>query len=106
MTKYIVKLTEQEELSIRQLALQPGFEVIFKFLQGESLDAQTAAMECTDLDEKKRLMVLTDAQVTARVVSNLTRKLAAYRETLVSPPMEADKELELIANLWEQERTN
>ena len=106
MTKYIVKLTEQEELSIRQLALQPGFEVIFKFLQGESLDAQTAAMECSDADEKKRLLLLTDAQSTAKVVSNLIRKLAAYREVQMVQPTDTERELELITNLWDQERTN
>jgi RNA polymerase-interacting CarD/CdnL/TRCF family regulator len=88
MTKYIVKLTEQEEMALRQLAIQPGFEVIFKLLQGESLDAQTAAMECADPDEKKRLLMLTDAQATAKVVSNLTRKLASYREIIQPSPEE------------------
>jgi len=93
VTKYIVKLTEHEELTIRQLALQPGFDVIFKFLQGESLDAQSVAMDCTDPDERKRLMLLTDAQSTARVVSNLTRKLAGYREILQPPTEETVDDL-------------
>lgn len=99
MTRYIVKLTESEELAIRQLAIQPGFEVIFKLLQGESLDAQTAAMECTDPDQRKRLMILTDAQVTARVVSNLIRKLAAYQPPL---QVEPEKVPEIFENIWEQ----
>jgi hypothetical protein len=103
MTRYVVKLSEQEELQLRQLALQPGFEVIFKLLQSESLDAQTAAMDCTEPDQRKRLMMLTDAQVTAKVVSKLTQKLAAYRE-VIQP--EADHgELEIIQNLWD-ERAN
>lgn len=87
MTRYIVKLTEQEELSLRQLAIQPGFEVIYKLLQGESLDAQTAVMECTEPDEKKRLLMLSDAQATAKVVSRLTQKLNLYR-TPIQPPVE------------------
>jgi len=104
LSKYIVKLTEQEEMNLRQVMAQPGSEVIFKLLQNESLDAQSAAMECTDPDANKRLLVLTDAQVTAKVVSNLTRKLAAYREMI-----QADIE-EVIAdplgfNMYE-ERTN
>lgn len=105
MTKYIVKLTEQEEMNLRQLALQPGFEVIFKLLQGESLDAQTAAMECTDPEAKKRLMLLTDAQVTAKVVSNLTRRLAAYQQNLGQITEETSAEI--IENIWTiPERTN
>lgn len=98
MTKYIVKLTEQEELNLRQLALQPGFEVIFKLLQGESLDAQTKAMECDDPEAKKRLMLLTDAQVTAKVVSSLIRRLAAYQQ--ISTPVLEEQAQEIIENLW------
>jgi RNA polymerase-interacting CarD/CdnL/TRCF family regulator len=106
MTRYIVKLTEQEELTLRQLAIQPGFEVIFKLLQGESLDAQTAAMECTDPDNKKRLLLLTDAQATAKIVSNLTRKLAAYREVIQEVTKEQDLADQLIGDAWTRERTN
>lgn len=105
MTRYIVKLTEQEELNLRQLALQPGFEVIFKLLQGESLDAQTRAMECEDPEAKKRLMLLTDAQVTAKVVSNLTRRLASYQQPLAQATPE--EQAAIIENLWNSpERTN
>jgi hypothetical protein len=108
LTRYIVKLTEQEELSLRQLATQPGFDVIFKFLQGESLDAQTAAMECTDPDQRKRLLILTDAQVTAKIVSKLTQKLAAYREIIQPPVPDEEQEYnEIVQNIWPApERTN
>jgi hypothetical protein len=106
VTKYLVKLSEQEELSLRQLATQPGFDVIFKFLQGESLDAQSAAMDCEDLDERKRLVALSDAQRTAKVVSNLIRKLAAYREA-IQAPIEEKPEEELFERLWDApERTH
>lgn len=106
MTKYIVKLTEQEELNLRQLALQPGFEVIFKFLQGESLDAQTKAMECDDPEAKRRLMLLTDAQVTAKVVSSLIRRLAAYQQLPIAQAETIADEI-IEANLWmSPERTH
>jgi RNA polymerase-interacting CarD/CdnL/TRCF family regulator len=106
MTRYIVKLSEQEELALRQLATQQGFEVIFKLLQGESLDAQTKAMECEDTDEKKRLLVLMEAQTTARIVSNLTRKLANYQNAL-QPTPEEHGHLDIIENVWDTpERTN
>lgn len=101
MTKYIVKLTEQEEMALRQLMLEPAADVLLKLLQGESFDAQTAAMECEDPDEKKRLRLLTDAQATARIVSSLTRKLCAYRESL--QPKEETGELEIIQNVWSTE---
>lgn len=100
MTRYIVKLSEQEELSLRQIATQAGFEVIFKLLQGESLDAQTNAMECTDPDPAKRLLILSDAQCTARIVSNLTRKLAGYQNQLQAPDI-PHGELEIFENVWD-----
>lgn len=80
MTRYIIALTEQEEMSLRQLALTPGFDALLKLLQGESFDAQAKAMECEDPDQNKRLLLLSDAQCTKRVVSTLTQKLAAYRQ--------------------------
>lgn len=79
MTRYIVKLTEQEELAIKQYVLQPGFDVLLKFLQGESLDAQTTAMECEGNMEARALAQM-QAQMTKNVVSNLTKKLSAYRQ--------------------------
>jgi hypothetical protein len=77
--RYIVKLTEQEELSLRQLAIQPGYEVIFKLLDGEALDAQSNAMECKSLIDQERSMALLKAQDVVEVVSNMKRKLDAYR---------------------------
>jgi hypothetical protein len=104
MTRYEVKLTEQEELALRQLATQPGFDALLKLLGGESFHAQQEAMECTEPDDKKRLLKLTDAQCTARIVSHLVQKLAAYREIPV-PQSEAADELRSIMNVqWE--RTN
>ena len=82
MTKYYVPLTEQETLSLRQLATQPGYDVIFKLLQMESLDAQSAAMECITANAKERLLILSDAQATARVVSSLIKKLASYQNVI------------------------
>lgn len=102
MTRYIVKLTEQEELNLRQLAIHPGFEVLLKLLQMESLDSQTAAIECTDPDRNKRLMMLGDAQATAKVVSNLTRKLSAYREQL-EPAAQFDRAMDIVEELWNKE---
>lgn len=104
MAKYVVKLSEQEELNLRQLTVQPGFDALLKMLQGESLDAQTAAMDCTDLDDRKRSLALLQAQVTRNVVSNLTQKLCAYRELLVTPAPVGESEL--ISNIWDKERTN
>jgi hypothetical protein len=98
MTQYIVKLTEQEELTFRQIAMQPGFEVIFKLLQAESLDAQAKAMDCEEPEAKKRLMLLTDAQATQRVVGRLTRKLAAYQAPMQQEMKHPD--VELIENIW------
>jgi hypothetical protein len=101
--KYIVKLTEQEELNLRQLMIQPGAEVIFKLLQMESLDAQAAAMNCVDPDEKRRLLLLTDAQRTAQVVGSLTRRLSAYREMeTLAPTLTPTEAEEIITNLWNQ----
>ena len=79
MTRYEVKLTEQEELSLKQLVIQVGFDVVFKFLQIESLNAQTEALQCKSLVAEERSTALMKAQVTADVVSNLTQRLAGYR---------------------------
>ena len=98
MTKYIVKLTEQEELTLRQLAVQAGFEVLFKLLQGESLDAQTAAMECRGTQEE-RLLKLAHAQATAEVVGNLIRKLVSY-QNVIEPTVEEIIEDPLGFNLF------
>ena len=83
MTRYIVKLSEQEELNLRQMTTHPGYDALLKLLQGESLDAQAEAMECRDADKEKRLLLLTDAQVTKRVVSSITQKLSGYRESFM-----------------------
>jgi hypothetical protein len=103
--KYIVKLSEQEEMNLRQLALHPGFDPLLKLLQGESLAAQALAMECEDLDREKRLLALSDAQRTAKVVSNLTRKLVSYREILQVPAVGAEPDLAVLENLWDREGT-
>lgn len=89
MTRYIVNLTEQEELNLRQLTTHPGFVPLLKLLQGESLDAQAEAMECRDADREKRLQLLTDAQATKRIVGSLTQKLSGYRESIL-PTAEPD----------------
>jgi len=99
MTKYYLPLTEQETLSLRQLANQPGYDVIFKLLQMESLDAQSAAMESTDKDAKQRLLILSDAQATVRIVSNLIKKLASYQSVIQADVAHGD--LEIIENLWD-----
>ena len=104
--RYIVKLTEQEEMSLRQLATQPGFEVIFKLLQGEALDAQTEAMECSDPDPNQRLLKLTDAQATSRIVSNMTRRLAAYQVLPEVTQPTQDDALAFIANEWLRKEMN
>ena len=106
MTRYITKLTEQEEMSLKQLVAQPGFEPLIKLLQFESLLAQSRAMECTSADRNERLMALTDAQRTAEVVSNLTIKLYGYREQLL--PQTEEEQDPFITELWERkgERTN
>lgn len=104
MTRYEVKLSEQEEMALRQLATQAGFDALLKLLAGESFHAQMEAMECTDPDEKKRLTKLTDAQCTARVVSSLTRRLAAYREIPLPQPEPQDELRDILSVNWE--RTN
>lgn len=91
MTKYIVKLSEQEELNLRQLTLQPGFESLLKLFQGESLDAQSTAMECKSLKMEERAMAQMQAQVAVEIIGNLTRKVCAYREAMQpTPEPEAD----------------
>ena len=92
MTKYIVKLTEQEELSIKQMMLTPGADVLLRLLQIESLDAQAEAMECNGTGEQM-LLALAHAKATKKVTSNLTKKLWAYRESM-SPviPQEAEED--------------
>jgi len=106
MSKYYIPLTEQEELSLRQLATQPGFEVLFKLLQMQSLDAQSEAMDCTEGDAKKRLLVLSDAQATVRVVSNIIKKLAAYQNQIQQQTISEIAEVAIIQNIWNDERTN
>ena len=101
MTKYYVPLTEQETLSLRQLATQPGYEVIFKLLQMESLDAQSAAMECTEPDRNKRLLLLSDAQATSKVVSNLIKRLASY-QNVIQQTEEIDDRLLSDFNVFDQ----
>lgn len=91
MTRYIVNLSEKEEMDLRQMALTPGYGALLKLLQGESLDMQAKAMECEDPDKEKRLQLLTDAQSTKRVVSSLINKLSRYRESILSPQQEEDK---------------
>ena len=105
MSKYYIPLTEQEELSLRQLATQPGFEVLFKLLQTQSLDAQSEAMDCTEGDAKKRLLVLSDAQATVRVVSNITKKLVGYQNQIQQQTLSDLEEAGIIQNIW-NERTN
>ena len=105
MSKYYIPLTEQEELSLRQLATQPGFEVLFKLLQMQSLDAQSEAMDCTEGDAKKRLLVLSDAQATVRVVSNITKKLVGYQNQIQQQTLSDLEEAGIIQNIW-NERTN
>lgn len=105
--KNYIPLSEQEELVLRQLAMQPGsLEIIFKLLQMTSLDAQADAIECTGSREE-RLMKLTDAQATAKVVSKLMQKLAAYREvTLMVPAEEEDELQQVMGDVWTRKEAN
>lgn len=91
MTRYIVKLTEQEELNLRQLTTQPGFEPLLKLVQGESLAAQTEAMECKSLVAEERSHALMKAQVAVEVVSNLTKKLCSFQQ-IPMPPQDENAE--------------
>jgi hypothetical protein len=101
MTKYYVPLTEQEKLSIRQLATQPGFEVIYKLLQMESLDAQAEAMECKSPKMEERAMAQMQAQVAKDIVSSLTNKLDSYRQSVLPAP-EAEDPDPLGFNVFDQ----
>lgn len=97
MTKYFLPLTEQETLNLRQLALQPGFDVVLKFLQHESFEALEELQECKG-NKEQRLLALTDYQSTVKIVSKLTKKLAAYREiALPTPDPDNDDPLEFNA---------
>ncbi len=72
----------------------PGFDPLLKLLQGESLDAQSAAMECKSLKMEERAVAQMQAQVAVEVVGNLTRKLCSYREiSMPAPEPEADDPL-------------
>lgn len=99
--KNYIPLSEQEELSLKQLANQPGYPVIFKLLQQISLDAQAEAMDCKDADRNKRLMVLADAQATNDVVNRLIQKLARYQ--VLEQVQVMDEAAAIIANLWTKE---
>jgi len=101
VTRYEVKLSEQEILNLRQLMTQPGSDALLKLFQAESLYAQTRVMECEDADEKKRLLLLTDAQATCKVVSNLTRKLFSYREMNIPEPTPETVISEALYDIWE-----
>lgn len=102
MTHYIVKLSEQEELSLRQLTVQPGFDALLKLLQGESLSAQSEAMQC-DGAKETRLLKLGDAQATVKVVSSLTKKLCSYRDAVMPAPESMPDELqEMLQTTWER----
>ncbi len=103
MTRYIITLSEQEELSLKQLVTQPGFEPMMKLFQSISLDAQSKAMDCESKDVRERSQVLLEAQVTRDVVSNITHRLYAYREALL-PDMPDDVQRIIDDNLWMKER--
>lgn len=90
MTRYEVKLTQEEVMGLQQLTMQPGFDGLLKLLQGESLAAQAAAMQAKG-SRDDRLLALTDAQRTAEVVSNLTKKLCSYRNAAI-PQQEPEEE--------------
>lgn len=77
---YDLKLTEEEVMHLRQMVLQPGFEVLLKFLQLESLNAQGKALDYEEPDNSKRLILLDDARATKRVVKSLTHTLCNYRQ--------------------------
>jgi len=99
-TRYEEKLSEQEVLNLRQLMTQPGSDALLKLLGIESLNAQMRVMEFEEADEKKRLLLLSDAQATRRIVNSLTRKLFSYREmNMPAPTME--QVAEVVENLWE-----
>jgi hypothetical protein len=105
--RYAIQLSEQEILYLKQLAAQPGFEPLLKLLQVESLDAQSDAMDCEELDDHKRSLALLKAQVTRIVVSNITKKLCAYRELLIPTQEEQPELARIIDNVWDTpERTN
>lgn len=103
MTKYILPLTEQETLNLRQLSLQPGFEPLLKFLQHESFEALEGLQECKG-NKEQRLLALSDYQSTVRVVSNLTKKLCAFRETAI--PVPEPEETDALGFNMPYERTN
>ena len=99
--RYEVKLTDQEELELRQMLMGPGFPVLLKFLQIKSLNAQADAMECKG-NKDQRLLVLLDAQAMAKISNELTRELAQFRRV---PGIEiSDEESEIISNLWKGDK--
>lgn len=102
MTEYIVKLTEQEELNLRQLVMQPGFEPLLKLLAGESLSLQSEAMECSSLVAEELSLALIKAQVGAKIVSKFTRKLCSYQALPIPAP---ETEQDFGFNMNPHERT-
>lgn len=106
MAKYEVKLTENEVLQLRQQVMQPGFDVVFKFLQVEAFHAQAVAMECTDPDAQKRLMALTDAQAMSKAVSSLTARLNGYRELPVPQSQELEQDDPLNFSMFSERTTH
>jgi hypothetical protein len=98
---YVVKLSEQEELNLRQVMQHVGADAVIKLLQGESLAAQAEAMDCTDADSKKRLQLLTDAQAMRKAVSKLTQKLYSYRALDIPATPSVEEVSQVIDNIWE-----
>ena len=90
--RYVVKLSEQEELNLRQLTAQPGFSVALKLIQGEAFEAQQKAMECEEVDPIKRSLALTEAQCTTRLANSLIAKLCAYAQ--LPPPSDEETVLD------------
>jgi len=91
---YIIPLTEQEELNLRQLTMHPGYPALLKLAHSESFSAQAEAMACKGTSEQ-RLLALSDAQAMAAAVSRLTQKLEGYRTLPESKENPADPLREL-----------
>lgn len=78
-TIYIPKIDDQDIINLQALVLHPGYISLLKLLDVEVFRAQAEAMQCKNNDPAVRLQVLTEAQVTSEVSSNLKVRLDSFK---------------------------
>lgn len=97
MAKYVIPLTDEEELNLRQFTKQPVFPVVLKLLQQLAFDEQNDLMEAKEKTKEAELLNLLKARATKKAVDAIARKLMSYCD--MSQPEQAD-ELDPLKEMW------